>query len=123
MNKITSIDDDFIFTSNNKLTSDEREIVINYSEYDKIWYAETSIPKFWRKLEKQGWICTNTQYYTDGTICSKSFTSGNNKGITITNPNKTRQVSDEVREQMAERFRAYHEAKAKETNLNEVKDE
>lgn len=124
MDKITSVDDNFIFSSNNKLTADEREIVINYSEYDKVWYAESSIPKFWRKLEKQGWICTNTQYYADGTICSKSFTSSNSKGITITNPNKTRHVSDELKAQMAERFRAYHESKHKdENNLVEVEDE
>lgn len=106
--KTTSVDEDFTFASSNKLSQFEREIVLNYCEYDKIWYAETSIPKFWRRLEKKGWICTGTQYYPDGTVCSKTFTSGNAKGISITDPNKVRVMSDEARALAAERFKAMH---------------
>jgi len=103
--KITEVDENYSFVSNNKLTQFERELVINYCEYDKVWVAETSIPKFWRRFEKKGWICTRTQYYADGTVCSKTFTSGNSKGISITNPNKTRVLTDEQKAAAAERFR------------------
>lgn len=103
--KTTEVDEDYSFVSNNKLTQFERELVINYCEYDKVWVAETSIPKFWRRFEKKGWICTGTQYYADGTVCSKTFTSGNSKGISITDPNKTRVLTDEQRAAAAERFK------------------
>ena len=114
--KTTEVDNDFTFVSNNKLSQCEREIVINYCEYDKVWYAETSIPKFWRRLEKKGWICTGTQYYADGTVCSKSFTSGNSKGITITDPNKVRVMSEEAKALASERFKAFHNNKSNTTD-------
>ena len=50
-------------TVTDKLSRDEREIVLVYNEGERVWYADTSIPKFWRKLEKKGWECIRTQYY------------------------------------------------------------
>ena len=89
---------DRLFASNSKLTQEEREIFLNYNEADRIWTAETSIPKFWRKLEKKGWICTGTTYYPDGTVCAKTFTSTNSKGVSITDPFKTRVVTEEQKD-------------------------
>ena len=107
-------ENDRLFASNSKLTQEEREIVLNYNELDRVWVAETSIPKFWRKLEKQGWICTGTTYYPDGTVCAKSFTSTNSKGVSLTNPFKTRVMTDEQREAARQRLSEYHNSKSDE---------
>lgn len=53
-----SLQEDIDFVSANKLTQFEREFYLNYSEYDKCWYAESTIPKYWRLLEKRNWECT-----------------------------------------------------------------
>lgn len=89
-----------------KLSREEREIVLVYNEAERIWYADTSIPKFWRRLEKKGWECIKTQYYSDGTVCCKSFKGapGTSKGITITDPFKKRELTDEQRQKIRERF-------------------
>lgn len=104
-------------TITDKLSRDEREIVLVYNEGERVWYADTSIPKFWRRLEKKGWECINTQYYSDGTVCCKSFKGapGSSKGITITDPFKKRELSDEQRQKIRERF-------AKKDTNNEVED-
>lgn len=120
--KDTSVAEDFTYSSNTKLTQNERELVINYCEYDRIWYAESSIPKFWRRLEKKGWICTGTQYYPDGTVCSKSFTSGNSKGISITDPNRVRTISEESKQKTAARLKAYHEQRKLDNNVTNAED-
>ena len=86
-----------------KLSRDERECVLLYNEEEGVWYAESSIPKFWRRLEKKNWVCTKTIYYSDGTICSKWF-KGSKKGVTITDPFKTRDLSDEQRQAIRDRF-------------------
>lgn len=104
-------------TITDKLSRDEREIVLVYNEGERVWYADTSIPKFWRRLEKKGWECINTQYYSDGTVCCKSFkgASGSSKGVTITDPFKKRELTDEQRQKIRERF-------AKKDTNNEVED-
>ena len=110
-NEETLSDKDRIFASNSKLTQEEREIFLNYNELDRVWVAETSIPKFWRKLEKQGWLCIGTTYYPDGTVCAKTFTSTNSKGVSITNPFKTRIMTDEQKEAARQRLSDYHNSK------------
>ena len=87
-----------------KLVHSEREIVIIYNEEDGYWQADTSIPKFWRRLEKKNWKCIRTQYYSDGTVCAKSFISNSPKGITIADPTKKRELTDEQRDAIRERF-------------------
>lgn len=86
-----------------KLSRSDRELVIVYNEAEGVFYADTSIPKFWRRLEKKNWECIGTQYYSDGTVCSKSF-RGTNKGITISDPFRKRNLTDEQREQIRQRF-------------------
>lgn len=86
-----------------KLGRDDRELIIVYNEAEGVFYADTSIPKFWRRLEKKNWECINTQYYADGTVCSKSF-RGSKKGITIGDPFKKRELTDEQREKIRQRF-------------------
>lgn len=86
-----------------RLTKDEREIILIYNEGEGYWTAETSIPKYWRRLEKKNWICTDTQYYSDGSVCCKTF-KGGKKGITITDPFKVRELTDEQRQKIRDRF-------------------
>ena len=115
-NYIASLQTDSTFVSSNKLTAEEREFYLNYSEFDKCWYAESSIPKFWRLLEKRNWECVRVQYYKDGTIQSKSFKSNSSKGVSIKDPTITRQVSDEQRQKAKERLIAYQKAKKEESS-------
>lgn len=97
-----------VLASNTRLTKEEREFYLNYNELEEVWVAETSIPKFWRKLEKKNWTCTGVQYYPDGQVCSKTFTSGNKKGVSITDPTKVRVMSEEDKERARQRFLAMH---------------
>jgi len=97
-----------------KLSRDDRELVIVYNEAEGVFYADTSIPKFWRRLEKKNWECIHTQYYSDGTICSKSF-RGSKKGITITDPFKKRELSEEQLQKIRDRF-------SKTTNNEDIED-
>ena len=86
-----------------KLSKGDRECIFVYNEAEGVWYADTSIAKYWRKLEKKNWECVKTVYYSDGTVCSKSF-RGSKKGITITDPFKTREISEEQRQAIRDRF-------------------
>ena len=87
-----------------KLSRDDRECIFIYNEAEGIWYADTSIPKYWRKLEQKNWECVKTVYYSDGTVCSKSF-KGSKKGITIGDPFKKRELTDEQRQAIRDRFK------------------
>lgn len=86
-----------------KLSRDDRECILVYNEAEGVWYADTSIPKYWRRLEKKNWECIKTIYYSDGTICSKSF-KGSKKGVSITDPFKTRELTEEQRQAIRDRF-------------------
>lgn len=110
---VESLSDEPVFASTSKLTVFEREFYLNYSEYDKCWYAESSIPKFWRKLEKKNWECTGVQYYPDGTVCSKTFRSNCPKGVSIVDPTvkRTKVYTDEEKLAMRERMQKMHEAR------------
>ncbi|MBO7212421.1 MAG: hypothetical protein J6V44_15645 [Methanobrevibacter sp.] len=90
-------------TVSDKLGRDDRECIFVFNEAEGVWYADSSIPKFWRRLEKKNWVCTKTVYYSDGTVCSKQF-KGSKKGITITDPFKKRELTDEQRQAIRDRF-------------------
>lgn len=120
---ITTESEEFVFASNSKLSRDEREFHLWFNEADNVWEAESSIPKFWRKLEKKGWTCTKVQYYYDGTICAKSFTSGNKKGVSITDPTKVRIMSEEQKLASSKRFKDFHKSKATEIDSKEDEDD
>lgn len=89
--------------SNTKLSKEEREIVLIFNEGEGVWIAESSVPKYWRRLEKKGWILDSVQYYPDGTVCAKTF-HGSKKGVTISDPFSVRKMSDEQREAARNRF-------------------
>lgn len=109
-------------TVTDKLSRDEREIILVYNEAERVWYADTSIPKFWRRLEKKGWECIKTQYYSDGTVCSKSF-KGSSKGITITDPFKKRELTEEQRQKIRERFAKKDTDEVEDIDLEDFEDD
>lgn len=98
---------DITYKSFTKLGKEERDCILIFDELEGVWYAETSIPKFWRRLEKKNWTLVSTQLYPDGTVCSKSF-KGSKKGVTITDPFKVRSMSDEQKDAARQRFIDFH---------------
>jgi hypothetical protein len=55
------------------LTPEEREVILVMDDKDRKWKASCSSPTYMRKFEAQGWKCTETQYYRDGTVCTKFY--------------------------------------------------
>ena len=78
---------------NTRLSTDERETVLVYNYSTKRWYADTTIPKHVNKFKKQGWVQTTEYVYEDGSVCGGAF-AGEEKAVTIRNPNKKRVMSD-----------------------------
>ena len=56
-----------------KLLPEEREIILIMDDRDRKWKASCSSPTYMRKFEKQGWKCTEIEYYKDGTVCTKFY--------------------------------------------------
>lgn len=56
-----------------KLLPEEREVILIMDDRDRKWKASCSSPTYMRKFEKQGWKCTKTEYYKDGTVCTKFY--------------------------------------------------
>jgi hypothetical protein len=76
-----------------RLSTEERETVLVYSNIDKKWYVDTTLPKHVNKFKKQGWTQTAEYVYEDGSVCGGAF-EGSEKAITIRDPNKKRVMSD-----------------------------
>lgn len=109
---LDSVDQQVDRLNNKKLTKEERELILVFNEADGYWTADSSIPKYWRRLEKKGWKLENTYYYNDGTVCSKTFVSGSKKGVSILNPLSTRVMSEAQKEATRKRLAEFR-------NLNE----
>ena len=56
-----------------KLLPEEREVILIMDDRDRKWKASCSSPTYMRKFEKQGWKCTEIEYYKDGTVCTKFY--------------------------------------------------
>lgn len=86
-----------------RLTKEERECVLVYSEVDNKWYVDVSVAKLRTKFIKQGWIQTSETTLPDGTWVSSTFEAPY-KGISIRNPEKSgRVLTDEQKKEMSER--------------------
>lgn len=86
--------------SSQRLLPEEREIVLIMDDRDRVWRASCSSPTYMRKFEKQGWKCVKTEYYNDGTVCTK-FYEAPCKSISIGKYERPRRVmSDEQKERM-----------------------
>lgn len=86
-----------------RLTKEERECVLVYSEVDDKWYVDVSVAKLRTKFVKQGWVQTSVTTLPDGTWVASTFEAPY-KGISIRNPEKTgRVLTDEQKKEMSER--------------------
>ena len=56
-----------------RLLPEEREVILIMDDRDRKWKASCSSPTYMKKFEKQGWKCTRTEYYKDGTVCTKFY--------------------------------------------------
>lgn len=92
--------DDIMYGTNIRLTKEERETIIIYSELDNCWYADTTVQKHIRKFENQGWECTKKQYYPNGDLMAAEF-KGNSKSISIRdiNSDKPKRIMSEEHKQ------------------------
>lgn len=101
-----------------RLTKEERETYYRIDDIDNMWYADTTIPRDIHKLEKQGWILVNTQYYKDGEIMAKQFKAPKNcLSPRSYNPDKPKKVmSAEHKQKLMDALEAGREAKKAENN-------
>lgn len=105
--------DDISFATNTRLTREEREVILNYSEMDNKWYADVTITKYMNKFKKQGWKIVGTQYYPNGDVMSMQFEAPVHS-ITIRPLEKTkREFTDEQKLAMSERMLKMQESKKK----------
>ncbi len=80
-------------TTTAKLSNEERETVLVYDNIDKVWHMDSTIPKHFRKVLKQGWTPVTEYVYEDGTVCGMELIASE-KAITFRNPNKKRVMSE-----------------------------
>lgn len=75
-----------------RLSSEERETILNYDNVDKVWLMDSTVPKHFNRALKQGWIPTTKYVYEDGTVCGMALTAPA-RAITIRNTAK-KQMSE-----------------------------
>ena len=75
------------------LSTEEKESVMVYDYVDKVWRAETVIPKHLNKWKKQGWKQTAEYIYDDGSVCGGAFVVPE-KAVSFRNPNIKRVMSE-----------------------------
>ena len=86
-----------------RLTKEERECVLVYSECENKWYADVSVAKLKTKFIKQGWIQTSETTLPDGTWVASTFEAPYHsvgiKGMI----KRVRTMTDEQRKELSER--------------------
>ena len=78
---------------NSKLTTEERETMLNYDSVDKMWTMDSMVPKHFRKALKQGWTPIKQYVYDDGTVC----------GMVLTAPDRAVTIRSTAKKQMSEK--------------------
>jgi hypothetical protein len=75
-----------------KLTNEERETVLVYDSITKMWTMDSTVPKHFRKAQKQGWTPITQLVGNDGMVCGMVLTASD-RAITIRNTAK-KQMSE-----------------------------
>ena len=89
-----------------RLTKEERECVVIYSEIDDKWYVDVSVAKLRTKFIKQGWTQTSETTLPDGTWVASTFEAPY-WAIGVKSPNKrVRSMTDEQRKELSDRAKA-----------------
>ena len=76
-----------IIKVNTRLSTEERETVLNYDNSRKIWFMDSTVPKHFNKALKQGWEPTVKYVYEDGTVCGMALAAPA-RAVTIRNVEK-----------------------------------
>lgn len=107
---------------NYKLSSEEREIILIMDDKDRKWKASVSSPTYMRKFERQGWTCTGTEYYSDGTVCTKFFEAPYASSITIGKAERTKRQGKPLSEEHKKKLLAGRAAKMTQNKDNNTKE-
>jgi len=100
-------------TPNYRLSREERETVYRIDETDNTWFADSSVPKDIRRLDKQGWVEIGMQLYPDGTVMSKQFKAPRNCLSPRTyNPDKPKRTSKPMSEEHKQKLMAGRKKKS-----------
>ena len=81
-----------------RLSSEERETILNYDNVEKVWLMDSTIPKHFNRALKQGWTPTAKYVYEDSTVCGMALTAPA-RAITIRNTEK-KKMSDKQLENL-----------------------
>lgn len=75
-----------------RLSTDEREVLLSYDPEAKMWIMDATVPKYFRKALKQGWVPIRQYVYEDGTVC----------GMVLTAPERSVTIRNTAKKQMSE---------------------
>ena len=90
------------YTYNGRLTAEERETVLVYSDSDRKWRAETSIPKHYRKMLRQNWKQTSLTTNENGDFVAAEF-ENTEKAVSFRDTTiKRSPMSEEHKQKLAE---------------------
>ena len=81
-----------------KLTKEERETMLSYDEFERVWTMDSTIPKHFRKALKQGWTPIRQYVYDDGSVCGMVLTASE-RAVTLRNTAK-KQMSEKQLENL-----------------------
>jgi hypothetical protein len=81
-----------------RLTLEEKEVLLLYNAVDKQWTMDTTVMKYYTKAKKQGWTQLKEFVYDDGTICGGVFVAPD-RSVTIRNID-AKQMSDKQMENL-----------------------
>lgn len=89
-----------------RLTREERECILLYSEIDNKWVADVSVAKLKTRFLKQGWIQTSETTLPDGTWVASTFEVPYHAVGIRSSEKKVRELTDEQRKKLSERAKA-----------------
>lgn len=89
-----------------RLTKEERECILIYSEIDNKWVADVSVAKLKTRFLKQGWTETSVTTLPDGTWVASTFEAPYHAVGIRSSEKKVRELTDEQRKELSERAKA-----------------
>ncbi len=91
------------YITETRLSKDERECILNFSEVDNMWYADVSVAKLRNKFVKRGWKLTSETVLPDGTWVASTFEAPY-WAVSVRNSERaSREITDEQRQMLADR--------------------
>lgn len=93
-----------IIKTHYKLSTKEKETHLHYDLENGTWIMDSSIPKHFRRAEKQGWTPIKKYVYDDGSVIEMILTAPSN-AVTIRSTKKKKMSAKQM------------------TNLSKLKDE